>query len=515
MTASLCQVPNPLHVAMIIAAFAGLSACQSIPEPQTKPIVANPKIPTVQPYQTLDENTISSANQPSIAGQRWQEFYHDARLKQLITLALENNKDIHATILAIQSAKAQYQISDITDVANINGNSSITRMGDFQGNANTRYSVNLASSAYELDFWGRIANLKESALQEYLATTYAKDAAQISLISNIAQNYVAYSYHLAQLKLAEQTLATRLESLKINQQRFQAGLDSELSSVQAQSAVESAKLSIAAAKTNLLKNQNALRYLVGTSIDKNLLPPAGITSVTNHKIFSTGLPSDLLRYRPDIRQAEHKLKAAGANVEVARKAFYPTISLSGNLGVASTDLAQLFKAGSFSWGFGPSINLPIFDGGSRQINYEVKQIVQQQVLNSYEKTIQTAFKEVSDVFASRATLKDQLIANQKMQIANQKNYQIASARFVAGLDNYLGVLDSQRAIFNTEQNILAIKQQQLNSQIQLYQVLGGGANFDVPLDIPKPQHENATTKLKKFKQRLMESTTKSNSEKTE
>ncbi len=498
---------NPwLKLSVLATSIGILTACQSIPKAKTGAIVANPQIPTTQPYQIYDNQTVSNTNQPSIASQRWQDYYSDDRLKQLIALGLQNNKDINAAILAIQQARAQYQIRDIADAPTIGTSGSLSRTGNFEGTANSRYQVGLAMSSYEFDFWGRISSLKEAALQNFLATSAAKDAAQISLISNIAQNYVAYSYNLAQLRLAEQTLATRLESLRINQLRFRAGLDSELTSVQAQSSADAARIAIATAKTNLLKNQNALRYLVGTSVDSSLLPPPSIKSITNNRIFSTGLPSDLLLYRPDIRQAEFSLKAAGANIDAARAAFYPSIGLSASVGTASAQLSDLFKSGSFTWGFTPTISLPIFDGGARRVNYEISEIAQQQALNSYEKAIQNAFREVNDVFATRATLGEQLSAYTSMKTASDKNYRIADARFKAGLDNYLGVLDAQRQQYSAEQSILNTQQAQLNSQIQLYQALGGGVNTDVSIDAPTPRYQNVTDIIHNVAQRVSTST---------
>lgn len=483
------------HFTPLAVAVAVLSGCQHIPKADNSQVVAHPQISPDEHFPNADKETTSSATLPSIASQRWQDYYSDARLKELIALGLANNKDINATILAVQQARAQYQIADIKDIPTIGASASANRSGNFQGTAANQFNVGLAMSSYEFDFWGRIASLKDAALQSYLATGAAKDAAQISLISSIAQSYVAYSYNLAQLKWAQQTLAARQRSLDINQARFNVGLDSELTVVQAKSAVESSKATIAAAKTALMQNANALRYLVGKPIETRLLPPAEIHSITNNKVFNAGLPSELLHYRPDIRQAEYNLKAAGANINAARAAFYPTISLSGNVGTASANLSDLFKSGTFAWGIGPSVSLPIFDAGARKANYEVSQIAQQQSLNSYEKSIQTAFKEVSDVFATRANLDEQRRAYASMKAASDKNYQIADARFKAGLDNYLGVLTAQTSQYSSQQALLSVEQQQLNSQIQLYQVLGGGANLDVPLDVPVERHENLSDKI--------------------
>lgn len=496
--------PCIARLGVLAASLLTLSACQTIPQAKTEPVVAAPQIAVEVPYQTYDNQTVSQYNQPSIASLRWQDFYSDPKLKQLIAIGLANNKDINATILAVQQARAQYQITDIKDIPMIGSSASISRTGNFEGDAATKYNVGLAMSSYEFDFWGRIANLKDAALQDYLATGAAKDAAQISLISNIAQSYVNYSYNLAQLNLARDTLKTRLASLNINQKRYQAGLDSQLTTVQARSLVESSRVAIANAETNLRKTENALRYLIGTPVAKNLLPAPAIASITNRKIFSAGLPSDLLVYRPDIRQAEYRLKAAGANINAARAAFYPSIGLSANVGTASLSLSNLFKSGSFGWGITPTVSLPIFDAGARKVNYAVSEIAQQQALNSYEKSIQTAFREVNDVFATRSTLGEQLNAYQGMLDASNKNYQIADARFKAGLDNYLGVLDAQRSIYSTRQSILSVKQQQLISQIQLYQALGGGVNLDVPLEPLAPAHENASTKLMRVGERLQQ-----------
>lgn len=484
---------TPLAVALAV-----LSGCQTIPKAKTDPVVAQPNLPMDKAYNTLDKNTISSENLASIASQRWQDYYSDPKLKQLIAMGLDNNKDIGAAILAIQKAKAQYQISDIENVPTLGLAGSRTRTGDFAGNGKNTYSVKLGMSDYEFDFWGKIASQREAALQNYLASGATKDTAQISLISGIAEAYVAYSYALAQLQLAENTQKIRQESLRINTLRFQAGLDSELTSVQAKSALESANVAIANAKTSMQQSLNALNYLVGVPVSPSLLPNQAVTNITNNRIFSTGLPSDLLRYRPDIRVAEYKLKAAGANIDAARAAFYPSIKLSGGVSAGSSSLGDLFKTGAFGWSFGPSVTLPIFDAGALKAGYEVSEIEQKQALNAYEKSIQTAFKEVSDVFATRMTLDEQQQAYANLFKASSTNYNIANARFKAGLDNYLGVLDAQKSVFDSQQALLNNQQKNVNSQIELYKALGGGVDMNVPLDYPLAiPHENLSDKIKK------------------
>ncbi|MGB2786376.1 efflux transporter outer membrane subunit [Psychrobacter sp.] len=468
-----------------------MAACNTIPKADMRPVLAEPNIPIEQTYGAFDKETVSSADQVSIAGQRWQNFYSDERLKGLIALGLENNKNFESARLAIEKARAQYQITDLNDLPAINGNGGYTRQAQNRTdkNPNSSYNVNLGLANYELDFWGKIASLKDQALQNFLATTAAKDSTQISLISNIAQSYANLSYSLAQLKLAEATVESREKSLFIADKRFEAGIDPKLPSLQASASLENAKLAVLRAQSSILKSRNALQFLVGGPIPTNLIPTPAVSNITSQQIFSAGLPSELLRYRPDVLQAEYNLKAAGANIEVARASYFPSISLASSIGVSSGSLDDLFKSGAVGWSFGPSISVPIFDAGRLDANYDVAKIEREQTLAGYEKSIQTAFREVSDVLATRATLGEQLEAQYRLQDNFEQTFQIADARFKAGIANYLDVLDAQRSLFSTQQGILDLELQKIVSQVELYQVLGGGANLDVPTAIPVP-HKN-------------------------
>lgn len=468
-----------------------MAACNTIPKADMRPVLAEPNVPIEQTYGAFDKETVSSGEQPSIAGQRWQDFYSDERLKALIALGLENNKDFESARLAIEKARAQYQITDIDDLPAINASGGYTRQAQnsVDKNPNSSYNVNLGLANYELDFWGKIASLKDQALQNFLATSAAKDATQISLISNIAQSYANLSYSLAQLKLAEATAESRERSLFIADKRFEAGVDPKLPSLQASASLENARLAVLRAQSSILTSRNALQYLIGAPIPNELIPAPAVSNITSQQIFNAGLPSELLRYRPDVLQAEYSLKAAGANIEVARASYFPSISLASSVGVSSGSLDDLFKSGSVGWSFGPSISVPIFDAGRLDANYDVAKIEREQTLANYEKSIQTAFREVSDVLATRATLGQQLEAQYRLQDNFEQTYQIADARFKAGIANYLDVLDAQRSLFSTQQGILDLELQKIVSQIELYQALGGGANLDVPTAIPVP-HKN-------------------------
>lgn len=479
-----------------------MAACNTIPKADVSPVLAEPNLPIEQSYGAFDRETTSSSAQPSIAGQRWQDFYSDERLKGLIALGLTNNKDFESARLAIERARAQYRITDIADLPTINGQADYSRQSQSSPRIDTpagrvggrqttdSYSVNLGLASYELDFWGRIDSLKDQALQNFLSTTAAKDSIQISLISNIAQSYANLSYSLAQLKLAEATVESRERSLFIANERFKAGIDPKLPSLQSAAALENAKLAVLRAQSSILTSRNALQFLIGAPVPSELIPAPAVSNITNHEIFNAGLPSELLRYRPDVLQAEYDLKAAGANIAVARAAYFPTISLASSVGVRSDGLSDLFDSDAFGWSFGPNISVPIFDAGRLDANYDVAKIEREQRLASYERSIQTAFREVSDVLATRATLGEQLAAQYRLQDNFDQTYEIADARFKAGISNYLDVLDAQRSLFSTQQGILDLELQKLISQIELYQALGGGANLEVPVAIPVPQYTN-------------------------
>lgn len=483
---------NSSRLLGLTALAISMTACNTIPKADMNPVLAEPNLPMEKAYGAFDKETISTPEQASVAGQRWQDFYSDERLKGLIALGLDNNKNFESARLAIERARAQYQITDINNLPAINASGGYSRGA--QNNISSRpgsdYTVQLGLASYELDFWGRISSLKDQALQSFLATTAAKDATQISLISNIAQSYANLSYSLAQLQLAEATVQSREQSLFIASKRFEAGIDPKLPSLQASASLENAKLAVLRAQSSILQSRNALQYLVGGTIPNELIPTPAVSNITSQQIFSAGLPSDLLRYRPDVLQAEYNLKAAGANIAVARAAYFPTISLASSVGLRSDNLGDLFDNNGFSWSFGPNISVPVFDGGLLDANYEVAQIERDQTLASYEDSIQTAFREVSDVLATRATLGEQLESQYRLQDNFEQTYQIADARFKAGLDNYLDVLDAQRSLFSTQQGILDLELQKIISQVELYQALGGGANLDVPTVIPVPQYTN-------------------------
>lgn len=444
-----------------------LTACVSMQAPQ----------PTVK--ANIPQNFNESYVGTSIAEQGYKTFFSDPRLLEVIEIALINNRDLRIAALNIQRAQQQYQITKYEQLPAIGATGNAIRQVNPSVNPNNPYStfqVGLGLTAYELDFWGRVQSLKDAALNNYFATQSAKESTQISLVSQVAQAWLNYSFATANLNLAEQTLKAQLDSYNLNKKRFNVGIESEIPLRQAQISVETARNDVANYKTQVSQAQNLLTLLVGQTIPSQLLPQQPVKAITQEKSFSTGLSSDLLQNRPDLKVAEYQLRAAGANIGAAKARMFPTITLTGSAGYASTDLKDLFKSGGFSWSVGPSIDLPIFDWGTRKANIKISEIDQRIALSEYEKAIQFSFREVNDALAARAHIDDRLNAQRRLVSATAITYKLSTARFRAGIDSYLTVLDAQRSAYAAQQGLLILEQTQLNNQIEFYKALGGGVN---------------------------------------
>ena len=438
-----------------------LTACQSMRGPEP---VAQANIPGAY---------LGNASGTSIAEQGYKNFFADQRLVQVLDLALVNNRDLRTAALNIQRAQQQYQITSNNQLPTIGASGDVLRQDQGAG-AQTRYNVGLGVTAYELDFWGRVRSLKDNALDNYLATASARDATQIALVGQVAQAWLSYSFANANLKLADQTLKAQLDSYNLNKKRFDVGIDSEVPVRQAQISVETARNDVANYKTQIAQAQNLLNLLVGQTVPNELLPKQRLTRVTNASALTSGLPSDLLNNRPDVKSAEYQLSAAGANIGAAKARLFPTISLTGSAGYASTDLSDLFKSGAFVWAVGPSLDIPIFDWGTRRANVKISETDQQIALSDYEKSIQSAFREVNDALAVRQNIGDRLTAQRRLVDATNTTYKLSNARFRAGIDSFLTVLDAQRGSYAAEQGLLLLEQANLNNQVELYKTLGGG-----------------------------------------
>ena len=406
---------------------------------------------------------------------RWQDFVTDARLRELITLALANNRDLRVATLNIEQVRAQYDIRRADLLPTLNLAASGSRQPNSSGGTNTSYSVGLAVSSWELDFFGRVASLKEAALAQYLASAEARRAAQTSLVAAVASTWLSLQANDDLLALTQRTLATRNDSLRLTRLRFDNGASSALDLRQAESLTAAAESALAQQQRQRALDRNALTLLVGQSVpDALLFNPADPGQAPLMATVPAGLPSDLLTRRADVRQAEQQLIAANASIGAARAAFFPRISLTAGLGTVSNELADLFKSGSWGLSLAPQAVLPLFDAGRNQANLEAANATREIAVAQYEKAIQTAFREVADALAGRATLGEQVRAQQAQATAEADRFRLAELRYRNGVASFLDVLDAQRSLFATQQS-LALSQLALQqNQVALYKALGGG-----------------------------------------
>ena len=425
----------------------------------------------------------NTAQGDSIAQVDWQRFIADPQLRRLITIALANNRDLRIAALNIEKAQAQYRIQSANLFPHINAtlgeNAQLTPAelsASGKRSVSHVYSAGLGFSAFELDFFGRVRNLKAQALEQYFASAEAQRSTQITLIFEVATAYSTLAADQAHLALAQETLKTQQTIFDMSRRRFELGAASQLDVSQAQTAVDTARVDAARYTSVVARDVNALTLLLGSALPEELMTPPSIMEVPGVQTVPAGLPSDLLQNRPDILEAEHQLKAASANIGVARAAFFPSITLTSSIGSASTELSGLFKAGSRTWLFSPQLNLPIFNAGSNRANLDVAKLSSDIAVAQYEKTIEIAFREVSDALADHGTLDQQVAAQQSLVDATALTLKLSQARFEKGIDSYLAVLDSQRTLYAAQHNLIALKLALANNLFTLYKALGGGAS---------------------------------------
>jgi multidrug efflux system outer membrane protein len=436
-------------------------------------------VPAEWPNGAAYADTRTATNVPEASQLRWQEFFSDGKLQQVIGMALTNNRDLRIAALNMERSRAMYGIqrAEMFPTINATGSGSWQRIpANVEGFPEpvtiTNYGVNLGVASWEIDFFGRIRSLKNEALAEYLATEQARRSAQILLISSIADAYLTLAADQENLKLSETTLESQRSSYDMIKRRYDLGLVPELNLHQAEMQVDAA-LGDAARYTQLVaQDKNALNLLLGVSAPDELLP-AELNGVTPPKEISSGLSSEVLLRRPDVLQAEDLLKAANADIGAARAAFFPRISLTAAIGTASSDLSGLFKAGSDAWSYAPQIVMPIFDARTWSAHKAAK--VQREIaVTQYEKAIQNAFREVADALAVRGTVDQQVTAQQSLVNAAAETYRLSSSRYDKGIDSYLTVLDAQRSLYAAQQGLVSLRLAKLANQVQLYAVLGGG-----------------------------------------
>jgi multidrug efflux system outer membrane protein len=461
---------NSTLAALLIASTA-LSACATMAPTYHRPTLAAP-----QTWPDPGQGAAASAG--SLA---WRDVFLDPKLQGLIALALSNNRDLRAATANIEQARAQYRVQRAQLVPTVNGVLSRTEtvtpaaaspVGQALDIKQTTASVSL--SAFELDVFGRIRSLSRSALEAFFATEETQRTVRISLIAETASAYLQLAADQELRGIAQSALSDRDESLRLTRARFEAGIASDLKLSQAETLAEQARSDMAVATALIGQDQNALRLVVGAEPPADLLPAAGVSAATVLADLPAGMPSDVLVNRPDVLAAEHTLRARNADIGAARAAFFPRISLTGNYGSASPDVANLFDAGTKAWTFAPQIILPIFAGGANIAGLKRANAARDAAVAQYEKAVQVAFREVADALAVRGTIRERVEAQARLASAAERAQRLSQARYDRGVDSYITALDANRTYYAARQTYLAARLAEQLNRIELYKVLGGG-----------------------------------------
>ncbi|WP_374556795.1 efflux transporter outer membrane subunit [Aquitalea pelogenes] len=460
---------------MLASALAG---CSLIPVYQQPANVLPAQWPTGPAYQGVPADKAGSTDAAQLA---WQQFFTDPAMQRLIRLALENNRDLRVAALNIETARASYQIQKANLFPAVSASGSGTNQRISANSSSTgsayishSYSAGIGFSSYELDVFGRLSSLKQQALENFFSLEETRRSTQISLVAEVANAYLTLLADRQHLKVAENTLQSQLSSLELTRRKLELGAATDLDLSSAETTVQSAQSAQASYQSQVAQDENALTLLLGTALPEDLRSSNAQLLPGQLADLPAGLPSSLLQRRPDILAAEHDLKAADANIGAARAKFFPSISLTASAGASSSNLSDLFKAGSGAWSFSPSINLPIFNAGSLSANLESAKVAREIAVAKYDKAVQTAFREVSDALAIRGTVGTQLKAQQALVQSSQRSLQLSEARFKAGIDSYLTLLVAQRTLYTAQQDLISTQLSQASNLVTLYKVLGGG-----------------------------------------
>jgi len=466
------------YVSPLIALFVlALAGCTLAPEYHRPTAAISPAWPKVPGHGESPTNTAAIP----AADIGWRDFFRDARLQQLIELALTNNLDLRVAMLNVEQTRALYHVqrNALVPTVEVNANGSRQRIstgfaGGVEAATFNQFNVNLGVVSYELDLFGRVRSLKKQALETYFATEEARKSAQIALVAEVGAAYLTERELTEQLAVARQSLKAARQTYELTKRSREAGVMSQLELNAAEVQRQTARAAVAGYEQQLAQAENYLVLLLGRPLTDDLPPLQPFNPQICLSDLPAGLPSDLIARRPDILEAEHQLEAANANVGAARAAFFPTITLTGSAGSASSTLEGLFAPGSQAWNFSPQIVWPIFAAGTAWNELQAVKAGKLIEVATYQKAIQTAFREVADSLAARATVKTQLAANQALVKAEQQNCQLTEARFRSGVDSSLTELAAEQNLYGARQNLIQSEYSRLFNLINLYQALGGG-----------------------------------------
>lgn len=466
------------HLLLVSTAFA-LTGCNLAPRYVRPALPVPAEAPQGPAYPAAQDATDAAV----LVDTAWREFFTEPRLREVIAQGLANNRDLRVAFANVEQARAQYRIqhADIFPTLGASGNATYrdSPQGAVGGvDAGTGpldvYSASLGVSAWEIDLFGRGRNLTKAAQEQFFAVVENRKAIQIALIAEVATAWLTLAADQERLQVARKTEAAFRQTLELTEARFKAGIASELDVRQAATSLDRTRSDIARLTTQVAQDQNALNLLAGTTVSPALLPEALADGGVTLGRLPANLSSEVLLRRPDVVAAEHQLIAANANIGAARARFFPRISLTAALGTISLSLSNLFASGTGNWSIGSTAELPIFDFGRNAGNTRFAEAKRDAMVAQYEKTLQTAFREVADSLARRGTIEDQLAAQLSLKNNAAAGYRLSEARFRAGIDGFLRTLDSQRSYYAAEQELIATRLIKEANAVEVYRALGGG-----------------------------------------
>lgn len=471
----------------VLPFLACASACTMAPEYERPPLDG---IVT----ETYAGITATAADETAVTRLGWSEFFADERLKALIKSGLEKNRDLRVAILSVEQVRAQYDIQRADLLPSVDGNGSWTRSrtNEFLSLTGTPVTSNTfqlgVAAAYEVDLWGRVRSLTDQALEKWLAAAENERAVRLSLVAQIATQYYTLVLADERLALAEKSLETTKEYLDQIRRRYELGSATELDLTSAEAQYQTVVSSTEQLREAQKQAVNALALLVGeTALPRSDVPALPLSEANLLRPLQAGIPSLVLVLRPDVLAAERALRAANANIGAARAAFFPTISLTGSAGLASTELDDLFTGAARTWSFSPSVSIPIFDyfSGRLDANLDVAELQKEIEIANYEKVIQTAFREVADQLVVQDSLERRVAADDVAERAQKRRYDLTSENYKAGNASYLDVLLAQNDWFAAQQNSVQTRFAKIASMISLYKALGGGWSENT---VPEGEH---------------------------
>jgi multidrug efflux system outer membrane protein len=476
---------------LLLATTASLSACSF------EPHYVRPEAPVPQSWPQGDAFlTQSEAALPSVD---YKQVFQDPRLQQIITQALSNNRDLRVAAANIAAARAQYHIqrAELLPEVDASGGYSHAHANPTAAAANSggsatgsttssEWNAQVGITAWEIDLFGRIRSESHASLNRYFETEAAARATRLTLVGDIGTAWLQYAADKSLLNIAQDTMASAQKSASLTKQRLDGGVAPRSDLDEANLVLHTAESDLANQKTLLAQDMDALRLLVGADVDPALLPNSIEEAAPTVAALPAGLSSDILLRRPDVVQAEYELKATDGDIGAARAALFPTISLTALAGFASNSLGQLFTHGAFNYSVSPNVSYPIFRAGAGKANVHYSEAQRDAALATYEKSVQTAFREVSDALARRGTAADQLKAQQALTASAKDNFVIADARYRGGIDTFLNSLDAQRSYYSAQQTLVSTQLTEASNLVTLYRVLGGDQSIEPMPKGPKP-----------------------------